>query len=213
MKKPIKEELKKKDFRVTIFGSARIKKNSAEYKQVYILGKLIGERGIDIVTGGGPGVMEAANKGHKKGSKGKAHSIGLVIKLPKEQGANKYVGIQKEFPTFSKRLDNFMLLSNVMVIMPGGIGTLLEALYTWQLMQVNQICHVPIIFMGKMWPELIKWIEKYMLKNKLIDKKDLELIFLAKNCNETMKMVDTAHEEYKKGTKNYCLNYKKYKLY
>lgn len=213
-KRGLKEELKEKKFRVTIFGSARTKKVDKEYKQIYTLAKMLGEEGIEIVTGGGPGIMEAASKGHKKGRKNKKiHTIGLAIHLPSEHKINKAVDIFKEFKHFSERLDNFMLLSNVIIVGPGGVGTLLELFYTWQLVQVKQICHIPIILLGEEWPSLIKWLEKYPLKKKFIGKDDLKLLFLAKDCPEAIKMVNQAYKEYKKGSKNFCLNYKKYKLY
>jgi len=210
-----KEELKEKRFRLTIFGSSRIKRGSKEYKQIYNLAKMLGEKEIEIVTGGGPGIMEAASRGHRKG-RGKnknLHNIGLAIHLPFEHKINKSVDVSKEFKHFSERLDNFMLLSNVIVVGPGGVGTLLELFYTWQLVQVKQICHIPIILLGKEWPGLIKWLEKSPLKMKFIGKDDLKMLFLAKDCPETLKMVNKAYEEYKKGTKNFCLNYNKYKLY
>lgn len=213
MVKKLKKEIDNKDFRVTIFGSARVKRGSMLYRQAQELGEYLGKKEIDVVTGGGPGLMEAANRGHKKTSNGRAHSIGLNIYLKSEQHLNKYLDVSKEFKNFSKRLDNFMLFSNVIVIMPGGIGTILEAFYSWQLIQTNKICNIPIIFIGDMWPKLIKWMEKFPLKNKFIGDKDLKLVFLAKNCRDAMKMIDSAYLEYKKGTKNYCLNYKKYKLY
>ena len=210
----IKQELERNHFRVAIFGSARIKKNHPTYKQVRALARMLGERGMDIVTGGGPGIMQAANEGHKLGSKNKkTHSIGLGIKLPREQKLNSHLDIKKRFSRFSDRLDNFMLLSNAIVVAPGGVGTLLEFFYTWQLVQVNHVCNIPIILLGKQWPGLIRWLEKEPLKKGYFTKKDLNLLFLAKNCDDAMKMIDNAHREYKKGDTNYCLNYKKYKLY
>ena len=205
--------LREDHFRVTIFGSARIKKGGKEYKMVYELAKKIGERGIDIVTGGGPGIMEAANKGHKEGSKkSDAHSIGLGIKLPHEQAFNNSVGIKKTFNRFSSRLDNFMLLSNVVVVAPGGVGTLLELFYTWQLMQVKHICNLPIILLGDSWPGLLKWLNNSPLKRGFFEKKDVELLYHAKNYDEAIKIIDKAYEEFKKGNKDFCLNYKKYKV-
>jgi len=213
-KKAIFSELKKGDFRVSIFGSARIKKHDKNYKLIYTLGKMLGEKGIDIITGGGPGIMEAANKGHRAGGKNKkTHSIGLAIKLAKGQKPNNSLDVVKEFNTFSARLDNFMLLSNAVIIGPGGIGTLLEFFYTWQLIQVKKICDIPIILLGDEWPSLIKWLEKYPMKRKYFDKDDLNKLFLAKDCKEAIKMIDSSYKEFKKGNKNYCLNYKKYKLY
>ena len=105
-----------------------------------------------------------------------------------------------------------MLLSNAIVVAPGGVGTLLEFFYTWQLVQVKQICNIPIILLGKQWKELFGWLEKYPLKNRLLGRKDLDLLFLVNNCNEAVKIIDHAYKEYKKGGKNFCLNYKKYRV-
>lgn len=204
----------KKGFRVTVFGSARIKEGNLIYNQVRSLAKMLGERGFDVVTGGGPGLMKAASSGHKEGSKKTgAHAIGVGITLPKEQGFNKHIDIKKEFKIFSRRLDYFMNLSNVVVVASGGLGTLLELFYTWQLIQVKHTCHIPIILLGRQWPPLIKWIEKYPLKSKYLDRKDMGSLFLAKDSKEAIKMIDQAYKEYEKGGKNFCLNYKKYKLY
>ena len=215
-KRVIKKELAKKHFRVTIFGSARINKGDTRFNQVKSLAKMLGEKGIDIVTGGGPGLMQAASIGHNLGmkiSKKESHSIGLLIKLPREQKTAEFLNIKKEFHKFSNRLDDFMELSNVFVVAPGGIGTTLELFYTLQLIQVKQTCNVPVILLGNMWLPLIKWMENYPIKNKLMNKEDLGSVFLAKNSEEAMKMITQAHEHYKKGDKNICLNYKRYKLY
>ena len=207
------KEMKKREFRVTIFGSARMKKGDWEFKEVYKLARMIGERGIDLITGGGPGVMEAASAGHKEGSrKSKAHTIGLNIKLPHEQRMNQYVQIKKQFTRFSERLDNFMLLSNAIVVAHGGVGTLLELFYSWQLMQVKRICNIPIILLGKQWKGLIKWLKDEPLKRKFFNKEDLELLFTVKNADEAINILEDTYVEYKKGNKNFCLNYKKYKL-
>ena len=207
-------ELKKREFRATIFGSSRMKRNYKEYKEVFHLAEMIGERGIDLVTGGGPGIMEAASAGHKIGSKkNKAHTIGLNIKLPHEQRINAYVDIKKEFKRFSERLDNFMLLSNVIVVAHGGIGTTLELFYAWQLMQVKHICSIPIILLGEQWKGLIEWLKNEPLKRKFLKREDIELLFLAKNSEEAIRIIDEAYKEYKKGNKDFCLNYKKYKIY
>lgn len=214
--KTLRHIFKKDDFRVTIFGSSRAKKGGWVYDQVFDLAKMIGQRDIDIVTGGGPGIMKAANVGHRKGAKmvkSSAHSIGLSVKLPHEQGTNKGVTIEKKFTRFSRRLDNFMSLSNAIVVAPGGIGTTLELFYAWQLVQVKHVCHIPIILLGDMWKPLIKWVENHALDQSYISKEDLKLVFLAKDANQAIKMIDTAYKEFKSGTKNYCLNYEKYKLY
>ena len=191
------KEIKHKKFRVTVFGSSRMKKNDKNYKEVYNLAKSIGERGLDIVTGGGPGIMEAASRGHQDGSKKtKAHSIGLSIKLPHEQGTNSAVQIEKKFDRFSQRLDNFVLLSNAVVVAPGGVGTMLELLYIWQLVQTNKMHHTPIILMGDMWNDFMKWLKKEPLKKKFFDKKDLKLLFHAKSNKKAIEIIDRAHRKY-----------------
>ena len=125
---------------------------------------------------------------------------------------NDYVNVKKQFTRFSERLDNFMLLSNAIVVAHGGVGTLLELFYSWQLMQVKKICNTPIILLGKQWKGLIEWLKKEPLKRKFFSKEDLELLFVAKNSKEAIKIIKEAYEEYKKGNKNFCLNYNKYKL-
>jgi len=200
-------------FRVTIFGSARIKKGDSKYRMIHKLARMIGKEGMDIVTGGGPGMMNAASSGHLAGRKDpRTHSIGLNIWLPTEQKLNKHLDVKKEFHKFSRRLDYFMRLSNVVVVSPGGVGTLLEFFYTWQLVQVKHICDIPIILLGDMWADLIKWIKKNPLKNKFMNKEDVDMLFLAKNEKEAMKIINAAFNEYKKGSKNICLNIKKYKI-
>jgi len=200
-------------FRVAIFGSARIKPNDPRYNQIYSLARMIAEDGMDVVTGGGPGIMEAANKGHREGRKSKkVHSVGLNIMLPQEQEANRHLDIQKDFKRFSNRLDYFMKLSNVVVVAPGGVGTILELMYTWQLMQVDQTCNHPIILLGDMWPPFIKWIEDWPLKKKMIDQNDMMPIFQADHCREAMKIIRKAHHDFKERGPDYCWNYRKYKI-
>lgn len=209
----IQKEVEKKHFRVAIFGSARIKKGHEVYNTVFELAEMIGENDFDIVTGGGPGLMEAANSGHKKGNtKRKAHSIGVTIYLPFETEPNIYLDIKKHFMRFSERLDQFMVLSSLAVITPGGIGTCLELFYTWQLTQVKHICSMPIILIGEQWKELIKWVRAWLLKNKLIDANDLKNIYVCNNKDEAMEIILKAHEVFEKEGDNYCFNYQKYKL-
>jgi uncharacterized protein (TIGR00730 family) len=185
--------MKQEHFRVAIFGSARIKKNDKNYKSIYKLAEQIGERGHDIVTGGGPGIMEAANRGLKDGSKD-AHSFGLLIKLPREQKPNKALDIKKEFQYFSKRLDSFMELSNAIIVAPGGIGTLLELSYAWQLIQLKKAKNIPIILMGKQWKRLVTWMKRNLLKNNYIDKQDLDLVFPVNSAKEALKIIDNTYE-------------------
>lgn len=157
--------------------------------------------------------MEAANKGHQEGrKKKKAESFGLNIKLPNEQVANKHLDIQKDFNRFSNRLDYFMKLANVVVVAPGGIGTVLELMYTWQLMQVEHTCHIPIILMGEMWKPLMHWFEEWPLKKKMMSESDMLPIFIANHCREAMKIIRKAHHDFNNKDANFCWNYKKYEI-
>src|SRR3989338_4495559 len=202
MKKLLKKELRKNEFRVAIFGSSRINRKDVNYKEIYKLGKMLGERDIDIVTGGGPGLMMASSFGHKIGSKKTgAHAIALNIKLPMEQKFNKYSDVRKEFTHFTKRLDNFMLLSNAVVVAPGGVGTLLEFLYTWQLVQVEHVYDIPIIMLGEQWKSLIEWIKKGPLKHGLLKESDLDSIYVVKNADEAVKILKASYQMYKNSKK------------
>ena len=153
------EGLSNDRFRVAIFGSARLRKDSPEYHLVFNLARLIASAGMNIVTGGGPGLMEAASNGFYEGKKdGSINSIGLNITLPNEQHFAAHLDIKEQFDRFSERLDGFAALSNAFVVMPGGIGTILELFYTWQLAQVKEIVNKPLVLMGEMWLDLLKWM-------------------------------------------------------
>lgn len=188
--KILKNEMNLNHYRVTIFGSARIKKDDPIYKQIFKLAKDIGKHNLDIVTGGGPGLMEAASAGHNAGRKdSNIHTVGLNITLPTEQKDNGHLDIKMQFNRFSERLDSFMALSNIVVVSPGGVGTLLEFFYTWQLIQVNFIKKIPIIMMGKMWKDLLRWIKKWPVEERLLNPEDLEYIHVAKNNKEAMRII------------------------
>jgi len=176
-------------YRVSIFGSARIKPDTKEYKGVYTLAKELAENGADIVTGGGPGLMEAANAGVKEGSSSKSKSFGIRIDLPFEATPNEHLDIKFYHKRFSSRLDEFMRISHAVVVTPGGIGTLLELLYTWQLIQVNHISARPIILVGDMWNGFFDWIKSEPLKAQLLDKSDLDNIIIVKNVHEVTKLL------------------------
>lgn len=198
----MKAEIARNEFRVAIFGSARVKKGDPIYKQVYNLAKEVGKYEIDLVTGGGPGLMEAANNGHSHGDKSnKATNIGLTIQLPWENEVNKYVELEEHFQHFSKRLDNFMALSSAVVVTPGGIGSCLELFYAWQLVQVKHVKPIPIILIGKMWSELIKWVKRYPLKTGLISPMDMNYIHVVRNNKEAMEVILKTRESYENNKK------------
>jgi hypothetical protein len=197
--KDIKRVLSSKSFKVAIFGSARIKPTHPVYKEIYQLAKMIGERNIDLVTGGGPGLMEAANTGHKDGKASKnLKEIGLTINIPHEHHHRNWTYIRRNFSKFSDRLDNFMLLSNAVVVAPGGIGTMLELFYTWQLMQSQKIRHIPVILLGHMWPDLLNWMREHPVKSGFIDSKDVDLLHVAHTAEEAMEILEKEYKKYKK---------------
>lgn len=205
-------------FRVVIFGSARLKAGDSVYEQVRRLARLLGREGMDVVTGGGPGLMEAANLGHREGREhplsmdGSSKSYGLNIKLPFEEAANPHVDIKREFDRFSERLDYFMHLANAVVVAPGGVGTLLELAYTWQLMQVEHISNIPIVLLGDMWADFLRWVRHWPLEQQLINPEDYEMLFLVKTCDEAFEVVQEAHREFVQNQGEFCLNYHQYKL-
>ena len=178
------------------------------YKQTFNLAKEIGKKHIDIITGGGPGLMKAANAGHEAGDKlNKADSIGLVIKLPWEPEGNNHLEIKKEFDKFSNRLDHFMALSAAIVVMPGGVGTCLELFYAWQLIQVKHVRPIPIIMVGEMWEDIYKWIQKHPVKTGLISAHDTDNLYIAKDNQEILSIILKHHKLFKKEGKFSDPNY------
>ena len=172
-------------YRVSIFGSARIKKGTSDYTQVYTLAKKLAQNKTDIVTGGGPGLMEAANAGAKDGGSD-SKSFGLHIDLPFETTPNDHLDVTYHHKRFSSRLDEFMRISHAVIVTPGGIGTILELLYTWQLIQVQHISERPIILLGGMWGGLIDWMKSEPLKKNLIGKNDFKNIIIVQDVDEAM---------------------------
>lgn len=207
------QEAYKKHFRVAVFGSARIQPGEKDYKSVFNLAKKIGQNGYDIITGGGPGLMDAANAGHEAGDKKhRADSIGLTIMIAAEEKPNRHLELKKHFDKFSNRLDHFMALSNVVVVMPGGIGTCLELFYSWQLTQVKHICPIPIIVVGTAWKKLIEWVKKYPLKQGLVSPQDFNNIHVVRNEKEAFEAIQEAHAQYVEQGPDSCLNLTKYKV-
>lgn len=174
-------------YRVCIFGSARIGPQSPVYQQVEELAEALARNGVDIVTGGGPGLMEAANKGAKKGSTG-AWSIGLPIDLPWEADANSHLDVKSQHRRFSSRLDEFMRISHAVVVVPGGIGTLLEFFYTWQLIQVNHIKPRPCLLLAPddFWTSAMAWLRDYPLKQNLVSDSDFDVVKVVSTVEEVV---------------------------
>jgi uncharacterized protein (TIGR00730 family) len=152
-------------YRVTIFGSARIPKDHWVYAAVRDLAEELTRLGCDIVTGGGPGLMAAANEGVKRADPTTPErSVGIRVDLPFEQDANAFVTQAYEHRTFFTRLQQFVLMSDAFVVVPGGIGTVLEAMMIWQLLQVRHLQDTPLVLAGKMYADLVAWCRDYMLR-------------------------------------------------
>lgn len=149
-------------YRVTIFGSARSQPGDFAYEQTKRTAAALAEMGCDIVTGGGPGLMQAANEGAANASD-QVQSVGIRVSLPFEQNVNSFVGQAFEHRTFFTRLHQFVLTSDAYIVAPGGIGTVLETMMIWQLLQVGHLQNTPLILVGPMWTGLVEWARQAML--------------------------------------------------
>ncbi|MET0658567.1 MAG: LOG family protein [Steroidobacteraceae bacterium] len=183
---------KRSNYRVTIFGSARMKPGSWPYEEVKRMSAALSAMGCDIVTGGGPGLMQAANEG-AAASRASEHvqTIGIRIALPFEQRPNPYVDELFEHQTFFTRLHHFVLMSDAYIIAPGGIGTVLESVMIWQLLQVRHLKDVPLIFAGQMWPGLVEWAKQSMLLPglELAGEQDLQIPRCVPGADEAITLV------------------------
>jgi uncharacterized protein (TIGR00730 family) len=176
-------------YRVTIFGSARAKPGTVAYEETKRAAKMLAEMGCDIITGGGPGLMQAANAGVDLA--GEAKSMGIRVDLPFEQEVNPFVELAFEHKTFFTRLHHFVLASDAFIVAPGGIGTVLETMMIWQLLQVQHLEHTPLIMVGKMWPGLIEWVRDAMLsfETPLINPEDVDIPVCVANADEAIAII------------------------
>src|SRR6516162_1498884 len=149
-------------YRVTIFGSARVKAGTFGYEETKRAAAALAAMGCDIITGGGPGLMQAANEGAAAAPE-RAQSVGIRVDLPFEQNVNAFVSQAFEHRTFFTRLHQFVLTSDAFIVAPGGIGTVLETMMIWQLLQVRHLRDIPLILVGRMWPGLVEWVRESML--------------------------------------------------
>ena len=182
---------------VSIFGSARTKPHQKYYKLTEEVAKKIVEAGYGVITGGGPGIMEAGNKGAHLGG---GTSVGLNIELPFEQHDNPYIDADKslDFDYFFVRKVMFVKYSQGFVVMPGGFGTLDELFEAITLIQTNKIELFPIILVGKnFWEGLFDWIKDRLLdKNGNISNKDLDLIHIVDSADEVIHILDSFYKEF-----------------
>ena len=191
---------KRERYRVTIFGSARVPKDHWVYQAVRDLAAELTRLDCDIVTGGGPGLMQAANEGvHQVNPNATKGSLGIRVDLPFEQEVNAFVTEAFEHGTFFTRLHHFVLVSDAFVVVPGGIGTLLETAMIWQLLQVRKLDNTPLILVGKMYEELVDWCRQHMLRDDcpLASKPDMDIPTCVEDAAAIMKVIREHHAAWK----------------
>jgi uncharacterized protein (TIGR00730 family) len=184
---------KRERYRVAIFGSARAQPGTFVYEEVKRLAGAFASMGCDIVTGGGPGLMQAANEGATLA--GAPGSVGIRVELPFEQDVNPFVEQAFEHETFFTRLQHFVIASDAFVVTPGGIGTVLEMLMIWQLLQVRHVSDVPLILVGKMWNGLIDWARVSMQDPRLAlaSAEDFDIPRCVATADEAIALVRDVH--------------------
>jgi len=181
---------------VSIFGSARTGPDDPQYQAAQETSRLLAEAGFAIITGAGPGIMEAANKGAREGH---GRSIGCNIELPFEQGSNPYVDTVIEFRYFFIRKLMFVKYASAFIIFPGGFGTLDEAFEALTLIQTGKIYQFPVILFGRhYWAGLIRWLRSRVLLERKISPGDLDLLLVTDDPDEAAHAVIAAHEAHYK---------------
>jgi hypothetical protein len=187
---------KRERYRVTIFGSARATPGTYVYDEVKRLAAVLAEMGCDIITGGGPGLMQAANEGAAAaGAAERDRSVGIRVDLPFEQEVNPFVEQAFEHKTFFTRLHHFVLTSDAFVVAPGGIGTVLELMMIWQLLQVKHVHDTPLILVGKMWGELVDWARVHLLSSQppLANAQDISIPCCVNTADEAIALLRQHH--------------------
>jgi len=178
---------------VTVFGSARIREDHPAYAQAREVGRLLALAGFAVVTGGGPGVMEAANRG---ASEGGGLSVGFNIELPHEQALNPYVDLGLTFKHFYVRKTMFVKAAEGFVIFPGGFGTLDELFESLTLIQTGKVLHFPVIlFDPAYWQPLLDWIHDRLLADGMISPEDLALLTVTDDPQEVVRMVEAVSRQ------------------
>ncbi|HCC21821.1 TPA: TIGR00730 family Rossman fold protein [Candidatus Uhrbacteria bacterium] len=177
---------------VTFFGSARVTEGHPDYESARKLARLLGEAGFTIITGGGPGIMEAANRGAFEAG---AESVGLNIQLPMEQRTNKYVKHGKGFYYFFTRKVMMSASSQAYLFFPGGFGTLDEMFELITLIQTGKMAPIPIVLIDrKYWEGLFSWIRQDLLSNEYIKEKDLDIVKIVDTAEEAFDLVKDSQE-------------------
>ncbi len=172
---------------VSIFGSSRVRPGDEHYENTVLIARQLAQNGFNIMTGGGPGIMEAANKGAKEGG---AKSIGANIALPLEQAGNSYADIKVEFNYFFVRKVMLIKYAQAYIGMPGGFGTLDEVFEALTLIQTKRIKPFPVILVGsEYWNGLWDWIRSNLLERKMISSEDMDLVTILDDPDEVVEAV------------------------
>ena len=172
---------------VSIFGSARIAAGTPTYEAARLTGRLFAEAGLAVVTGGGPGVMEAANRGAREGG---GLSVGFNILLPHEQGLNPYCDIELTFKHFYARKTMFVKAAEGFVIFPGGFGTMDELFEALTLIQTGKIGSFPVVLVDSdYWAEMLDWVRDEMLADGLVSPHDLDLLMVTDDPREAVERI------------------------
>jgi uncharacterized protein (TIGR00730 family) len=191
---------KRERYRVTIFGSARAQPGSYVYQEVKRVATALAELGCDIITGGGPGLMQAANEGAAAANAPeRSRSVGIRVELPFEQDVNPFVQEAFEHKTFFTRLHHFVLTSDAFVVTPGGIGTVLELIMIWQLLQVRHVHDTPLILVGKMWADLVDWARSHLLSSTppLANPEDMDIPRCVNTADEAITFIRAHHARWR----------------
>jgi len=177
---------------VSIFGSARTRPDQPYYKLTEEIARLLSDAGFAVISGGGPGIMEAANKG---AFYGKSPSVGLNIQLPHEQSNNPYQNISQSFQHFFARKVMFVKFANAYVVMPGGFGTLDELMEALTLVQTGKTRRIPIILVGtKFWGGMLDWFRSALLEEKVIQPDDIDLVQLIDDPQQVVSAIFKHYE-------------------
>jgi len=172
---------------VTIFGSAKVRPDDPYYKKAEHVARRLVEKGFSVITGGGPGIMEAANKGAAEAG---GQSVGLNIRLPYEQKPNPYANIVLEYKYFFVRKVMFVKHAVAYIILPGGFGTMDELFEALTLIQTKRIKPFPVVLMGsEYWKGLVDWLKDTMLRNEKIDESDLDIIQITDDPDEVVRHI------------------------
>jgi len=185
---------------ISVFGSARTRKGTAEYAKGVEVGRLLAEAGYATITGGGPGVMEAANRGAFEAG---GVSVGLGIELPHEQGVNKFVTLGINFRYFFARKTCFVKYSQGFIVLPGGFGTFDELFEALTLVQTRTITRFPVVLVGHAyWDGLVDWIRETVLEAGMISATDLDLFFVTDDAEEAVRLATTPQSTEPSGTES-----------